>query len=1015
MANKKVLEIVVKDKATPAVKKIDKSLKNTGKQAKKTGEEMNSAIGNVSPRIGGLINQVKSIGTSFKALAVGGAVGAIAGLGSLFVMATKKGAEFAKQMSTLKAVSGATSSEMNKLSNSAKELGSSTQFTANQVGELQTEFAKMGFTTKQILASTKATLDLAASLEVGLANAAMLAGSTVNAFGLEAKDTQRVVDVLAKSTSSSALDFSSLTEAFKNVAPAAAATNRSVEETTGLLGILANNGIKGSRAGTGLSKAFIELNKQGIPLNDALDKIKNSLKTAMQIAGEVGGKALSVLANKRPQIDSLTRTLENSAGAAKEMAEVRLDNLAGDTTKLSSAWEGFLLSIEDGEGLFSSIARGIVQATTSLLNFITPTTKLSESLEKERFALFKTEAELDRLDVKMQDTTLSEEDLEKAQQDRVTVIDELKLKYPKYLEDIDAETTSTEDLKKAIDQVNESLINKIIIQEKEEEILEQAEDTAARRLKLDEKQQATQNYALKLKQELSDLNIKIKATSPNEILKELNEIELEQNRLRLEGNGQNKLKIGQIAELIDKQNNLKSRIKAVNDAEENYNNEQSITNKLTEEKDALMKRLNITTEELTDNTGGNAGSTGELTDETRDLIKEQEDLLELYNKMPQATRAELAEKNILIAGVNAQIKMLKSLGIEQKKVVKQKKALIDEEIIAEEKRQKRIIEINESLNKKIETDAAKTSIEKIQLAKKRALEELNQLNATEKQKAATILFWDGKIEEAKEKTQQDELIKEEQQFQMLQKLQNTAQEQELLELAQQYDAKILLAEGNAELMLALNEQQKIDEAAIDDKYNAERLALSNAASQKILDKDIADTQARIDNQNAILNATSSALSSIGQIADAFAGDDEERAKKAFNINKGLGIAQAIIATSQGIMNAYVNPIDVASGVAFAKSIGIGLAGAAQIATIATTKFQPAGGGATTTPTTTTPPSGGANTSPTNAPNFNVVGQSGFNQVASALGTQQPVQAFVVAGNVTTAQQLANNTIQTATF
>ena len=1018
MANKKVLEIVVKDKATPAVKKIDKSLKNTGKQAKKTGEEMNSAIGNVSPRIGGLINQVKSIGTSFKALAVGGAVGAIAGLGSLFVMATKKGAEFAKQMSTLKAVSGATSSEMDAMSNSAKELGSSTQFTANQVGELQTEFAKMGFTTKQILASTKATLDLAASLEVGLANAAMLAGSTVNAFGLEAKDTQRVVDVLAKSTSSSALDFSSLTEAFKNVAPAAAATNRSVEETTGLLGILANNGIKGSRAGTGLSKAFIELNKQGIPLNDALDKIKNSsnsLKTAMQIAGEVGGKALSVLANKRPQIDSLTRTLENSAGAAKEMAEVRLDNLAGDTTKLSSAWEGFLLSIEDGEGLFSSIARGIVQATTALLNFITPTTKLSESLEKERFALFKTEAELDRLDVKMQDTTLSEEDLEKAQQDRVTVIDELKLKYPKYLEDIDAETTSTEDLKKAIDQVNESLINKIIIQEKEEEILEQAEDTAARRLKLDEKQQATQNYALKLKQELSDLNIKIKATSPNEILKELNEIELEQNRLRLEGNGQNKLKIGQIAELIDKQNNLKSRIKAVNDAEENYNNEQSITNKLTEEKDALMKRLNITTEELTDNTGGNAGSTGELTDETRDLIKEQEDLLELYNKMPQATRAELAEKNILIAGVNAQIKMLKSLGIEQKKVVKQKKALIDEEIIAEEKRQKRIIEINESLNKKIETDAAKTSIEKIQLAKKRALEELNQLNATEKQKAATILFWDGKIEEAKEKTQQDELIKEEQQFQMLQKLQNTAQEQELLELAQQYDAKILLAEGNAELMLALNEQQKIDEAAIDDKYNAERLALSNAASQKILDKDIADTQARIDNQNAILNATSSALSSIGQIADAFAGDDEERAKKAFNINKGLGIAQAIIATSQGIMNAYVNPIDVASGVAFAKSIGIGLAGAAQIATIATTKFQPAGGGVTTTPTTTTPPSGGANTSPTNAPNFNVVGQSGFNQVASALGTQQPVQAFVVAGNVTTAQQLANNTIQTATL
>ena len=187
--------------------------------------------------------------------------------------------------------------------------------------------------------------------------------------------------------------------------------------------------------------------------------------------------------------------------------------------------------------------------------------------------------------------------------------------------------------------------------------------------------------------------------------------------------------------------------------------------------------------------------------------------------------------------------------------------------------------------------------------------------------------------------------------------------------------------------------------------------LANDEKQKQSDKDKA--QQKIDNQNAILDATNSALSSIGQIADAFAGDDEERAKKAFNINKGLGIAQAIISTSQGIMNAYTNPLDVASGVAFAKSIAIGLAGAAQIATIATTQFKPSGGGGSTAPTTNT--EGGAATSPSQAPSFNVVGQSGFNQVAGALGQQQPVQAFVVSGDVTTAQQLQNNTIQQATF
>ena len=260
-------------------------------------------------------------------------------------------------------------------------------------------------------------------------------------------------------------------------------------------------------------------------------------------------------------------------------------------------------------------------------------------------------------------------------------------------------------------------------------------------------------------------------------------------------------------------------------------------------------------------------------------------------------------------------------------------------------------------------------------------------------------------------SQQEELKRQEQQWNLLQKITNTAQEQELLELAQQYDKKFELAEGNKDLILALQEQQQTDSAAIDDKYNAKRLAATTAANQKLSDESDELAAQKIENQNAILSATTSALSSIGQIADAFAGDDEERAKKAFNINKGLGIAQAIISTSQGIMNAYTNPVDVASGVAFAKSIAIGLAGAAQIATIATTEFQPSGGGSSS-PTTSTNQD---LTSTSQSPSFNVVGQSGFNQVAGALGQQQPVQAYVVAGAVTTQQQLNNAIVQRATF
>ena len=359
------------------IAKTEKSIKGLGKDVKnvnKSTTNLNDSFAVMPGSIGRVVQSFKALKVALLSTGIGAIVVAAGALAGLFAAATKKGADFAKQMSTLQAVSGASAEQMNALSESAKELGSSTQFTAIQVGELQTEFAKMGFSTQQILDSTKATLDLAASMEVDLASAAMLAGSTVNAFGLQAEDTQRVVDVLAKSTSSSALDFNSLTESLKMAAPIAKSTGVSIEETAAMLGVLANTGIKGSLAGTGLSKTFIELNKKGIDLKDALDtvnKSSNGLNTAIDLVGQVGAKSLLNLASKSEDIDKLTISLQESEGAAAAMAEVRLDNLAGDTTKLSSAFEGFLLSIEDGGGLFSKIARLFVQFATSFLTGIT--------------------------------------------------------------------------------------------------------------------------------------------------------------------------------------------------------------------------------------------------------------------------------------------------------------------------------------------------------------------------------------------------------------------------------------------------------------------------------------------------------------------------------------------------------------------------------------------------------------------------------------------------------------------
>jgi len=356
--------------AEQSINKLDKGLEKTSKTAKKSGKGLKSMFSGLGQAVSSAIPALGAFRTALISTGVGAIVVAIGSFIGVMAKAASKGAEFQKALSGLKAVSGSTAEEMNQLSTQAKELGSSTAFTASQVVELQTELAKLGFSVSDIQNSTPAILDLAASLDVSLAEAAATAGSTVRAFGLTTEDTQRVVDVMAASASASALDFESLRESLKLAAPTSRALGVSVEKTTALLGALADTGLKGSIAGTGLSKTFIELNKKGITLEDAMDKVRNStngLNTAIDLVGVVGSKSLLNLANSGEHIADLEDQFNNAEGAANRLAETRLDNLEGDMTKLGSAWEGFLLGVEDGEGPINKLQRIIVQGLTKAI------------------------------------------------------------------------------------------------------------------------------------------------------------------------------------------------------------------------------------------------------------------------------------------------------------------------------------------------------------------------------------------------------------------------------------------------------------------------------------------------------------------------------------------------------------------------------------------------------------------------------------------------------------------------
>lgn len=275
-------------------------------------------------------------------------------------------ADFEKTMSEVKAITGATGKEFNDLQKDALRLGASTRYTATQVGQLQVAFGRLGFNTKEILAATEATLDLAAATGEDLAKSADVAGSTVRGFGLDASETQRVVDVMAASFNKTALGLDNFTESMKYVAPIAEAANISVEETTALLGVLADAGIRGSQAGTALRKIFGDLSKDGRPVNERLDELGKkgiTLSDSFDEVGRTAQTALLVLTKNRDKADELTRAFSDVEGEAAKMARTMQDNLAGDVTKLSSAWEGLILSLSKLDAL-----RDATQALTAFLS-----------------------------------------------------------------------------------------------------------------------------------------------------------------------------------------------------------------------------------------------------------------------------------------------------------------------------------------------------------------------------------------------------------------------------------------------------------------------------------------------------------------------------------------------------------------------------------------------------------------------------------------------------------------------
>lgn len=280
-------------------------------------------------------------------------------------------AQFEHTMSTVKAITGETGDSFRELEENARSLGRSTQFTADQVGSLQVAYGRLGFTKNEILAATSATLDLAAATGEDLAKSADVAGSVIRGFNLNANQTQRIVDVMASSFNRTALGLENFSEAIKYVAPIAANANISIEETVALLGTLADAGIRGSQAGTSLRKIITDLGTGTGTLSEKLKVLADKGLTGAEAMSEVGRTAyasLLVLAENTKKTEEAAKAYNNVAGASKAAALVLNDDLIGSTTKMTSAYDGLIISIAK-----TKYVKGEVEDLTYILNSLSGT------------------------------------------------------------------------------------------------------------------------------------------------------------------------------------------------------------------------------------------------------------------------------------------------------------------------------------------------------------------------------------------------------------------------------------------------------------------------------------------------------------------------------------------------------------------------------------------------------------------------------------------------------------------
>ncbi len=390
--------------------------KATGKYTLEVGHYENALRALPGP-LGNVISGVKTMGSDLKAIGgmdiplaskalqgfatvALGTVGVISSFVAFLTSGLKTMREFEQANADLATILGVSVKEMKAMTDSALSLGRTTEYTASQVTQLQTELAKLGFGQGSIISMQKYVLQFATAMGANLGEAAEVAGSTLRAFNLTSADTEDALATLVLGANNSALSFEKIRTSIGTVFPVANSFGLSLKDTTALLGALANAGFDASSAATATRNIILNLAdangklaqklggnaKTFDEIFDGLIRLRKAgidLAEALELTDKRSVSAFSAFISGAESAKELRQELEETSGELEKIQSERLDTVEGSTKLLQSAWEGLTLAFNKSNGAIKDLIDSLAKLITKTQQLLFPAdTFISESSDK---------------------------------------------------------------------------------------------------------------------------------------------------------------------------------------------------------------------------------------------------------------------------------------------------------------------------------------------------------------------------------------------------------------------------------------------------------------------------------------------------------------------------------------------------------------------------------------------------------------------------------------------------------